>query len=778
MKKLIGISLIVLGLLGTFALCSDAAAKSVSVAAKSSAVSLKSSCYQALSGVSSNPDAVSCATTKTANEKNHASQAANAKAISTTVALVIDRASYAAVKPQLESYAEAIAKYDGKKTETVICARTTDPDSIRTILKNMYKSERLEGAILIGYVPIPMIRDAQHLTSAFKMDQSRDWKESSVPSDRFYDDFDLVFKDLGADKDIPYLHYFSLQKDGPQQIGCDIYSSRIKVPAPTGTAASEINASLGAFLAKAAKAKAAEPEALDQMLYFAGQGYNSDCVRARVDERGALMHQFPYVEKHGRLDYINFDDDDYVKFRLRGALAQPGLDFALLHHHGAEDTQYMSRTPYANMAQSYIDNLRSIFRNKIRDAKDTAKAKAKFIKEYGVPEAWVNDAFDKDNILKDSTASADINMHIEDLAGYVSSVRFLIIDACYTGAFNNDDYISAHYLFNPGQTLVVRANTVNALQDQWVDELMGLNGLGVCAGKWAMGGMTLESHLLGDATSRFKCSDSRYEGLDAAMSDPKTDWTKYMKSDNPEVKCLAVKRLFHQGKLSTADLLKLQKEDPSELVRLEAFDLQSKTCDSNLEEALSVALKDNYELASRLGAKFAEIAGYKSLLPQIVSMYLDPRTSSRVSFHLRDAMQLYPADEVIKVADSVRNATQCLWPSAESYLISMKSLKSGWESSMQEFKDLGNNEIKDKEKSFTISGQRNGCNPYAVEPFLEYIGNQGNNAKLRQEAVEALGWYRCSVRKADIISALKKLAPSEKDEAVRYEIERTIARLK
>jgi hypothetical protein len=696
----------------------------------------------------------------------------------TSVALVIDRASYEAVKPSFERYAAAIRQYDGKKVETVICTRTTDPDSIRTILKDLHGKDRLEGAILIGFVPIPMVRDAQHLTSAFKMDQKRDWKESSVPSDRYYDDFDLVFKDLGADKDIPYLHYFSLQKDGQQQICCDIYSSRIKVPAPTGTPATQINAALGAFLDKAAKAKAAEPEALDQMLYFAGQGYNSDCVRARVDERGALMHQFPYVERHGRLDYINFDDDNYIKFRLRGALAQPGLDFAVLHHHGAEDTQYMSRTPYANMAQSYIDNLRSTLRNKIRDAKDTAKAKANYVKEYGVPEAWVNDAFDKDNIVRDSIASADINMHIEDLAGYVSSVRFLIIDACYTGAFNNDDYISAHYLFNPGRTMVVRANTVNALQDQWVDELMGLNGLGVCAGKWAMGGMTLESHLLGDATYRFKCTDSRYEGLDAAMSDPKTDWNKYLKSDNPEVKCLAVKRLFHQGKLTTTDLLKIQKEDPSELVRLEAFDLQSKTCDSNLEEALRVALNDNYELTARLGAKFAEIAGFKSLMPQMVSMFLDPRTSSRVSFHLRSAMALYPADEVIAAADSVRNATQSWWPLSENYESTRKYIKSGWESSMQEFNALNDKNVSDKEKKFTISGQRNSCNPYAVEPMLEFIGNQDNNAKLRQDAAEALGWYRYSVRKAEIIGALEKLARAEKDEAVLYEIERTIARLK
>jgi len=97
---------------------------------------------------------------------------------------------------------------------------------------------------------------------------------------------------------------------------------------------------------------------------------------------------------------------------------------------------------------------------------------------------------------------------------------------------------------------------------------------------------------------------------------------------------------------------------------------------------------------------------------------------------------------------------------------------------MQEFNALNDKNVSDKEKKFTISGQRNSCNPYAVEPMLEFIGNQDNNAKLRQDAAEALGWYRYSVRKAEIIGALEKLARAEKDEAVLYEIERTIARLK
>lgn len=64
----------------------------------------------------------------------------------------------------------------------------------------LYRESRLEGAVFIGDIPIPMIRKAQHMTSAFKMDEEKSPRlDSSVPSDRFYDDFDLKFDYLGQD---------------------------------------------------------------------------------------------------------------------------------------------------------------------------------------------------------------------------------------------------------------------------------------------------------------------------------------------------------------------------------------------------------------------------------------------------------------------------------------------------------------------------------------------------------------------------------------------------
>ena len=68
----------------------------------------------------------------------------------------------------------------------------------------------LGGVDLVGDVPVPMIRDAQFLTAAFKMDQERTWQQSSITSDRYYDDFDLQFDFLKQDSLQHLFFYYSL----------------------------------------------------------------------------------------------------------------------------------------------------------------------------------------------------------------------------------------------------------------------------------------------------------------------------------------------------------------------------------------------------------------------------------------------------------------------------------------------------------------------------------------------------------------------------------------
>lgn len=133
-------------------------------------------------------------------------------------AIVVDSASYAQARTQIEAYAAEIER-GGLKVYTLI-DRWGVPDSLRAQLIALHADRKapIEGAVFIGDIPIPMIRDAQHLTSAFKMNQKTfDKKESSVPSDRFYDDFSLEFRFLERDEDIEdYFLLFAYRNFGPE----------------------------------------------------------------------------------------------------------------------------------------------------------------------------------------------------------------------------------------------------------------------------------------------------------------------------------------------------------------------------------------------------------------------------------------------------------------------------------------------------------------------------------------------------------------------------------
>ena len=106
-------------------------------------------------------------------------------------------------------------------------------------------------------------------TSAFKMDEKGGWpmRDSSVPSDRFYDDFDLRFNFVGRDSSQTDLFYYSLAAQSPQHISCDIYTGRIKASDKRGDKYGEISR----YLLKAAAAKSRH-NPLDHIMSYCGSG--------------------------------------------------------------------------------------------------------------------------------------------------------------------------------------------------------------------------------------------------------------------------------------------------------------------------------------------------------------------------------------------------------------------------------------------------------------------------------------------------------------------------
>ena len=88
------------------------------------------------------------------------------------VAVVVDVVSYDKARAELDGYVKALEQKQDYKVY-VIVDRWQVPDSIRARLMALHtqKHDAIVGAVLVGDIPVPMVRDAQYLTSAFKMDQ-------------------------------------------------------------------------------------------------------------------------------------------------------------------------------------------------------------------------------------------------------------------------------------------------------------------------------------------------------------------------------------------------------------------------------------------------------------------------------------------------------------------------------------------------------------------------------------------------------------------------------
>ena len=658
----------------------------------------------------------------------------------TKVAVITDQKTYAAIGNDIEAFTASMS-FTGKEGILII-DKWQHPDSLRVVLKHYYTFHNLEGAILIGDIPIPMIRDAQHMTTAFKMDQTADWKDSSIPSDRFYDDFDLRFEYLKQDADKPLLHYYSLTAESAQTIGCDIWTSRIKPPKIPET---DKYSAISAYLRKAIAQKESQDKKIFNILVFTGHGYNSDSYNARIDEMWTLREQFPFLgsERGADLDYINHDFEPFVREKLMNTLALPRYDLAILHHHGSEDTQYLGATPKAVTIDSWVENIKLSLRQRIRRSKDTTVTINEYMERYGVPREWFAGAQELE--AKDSTFYANMDINLPDMYGYTSNARAVIIDACFNGAFNNEDYIAGYWIFNPGATMVVKANTVNTLQDTWTNELIGLLNAGVCFGNWAKGQLTLESHLFGDASFRFANAYPKLD-LDKAMVTRRGEsryWKKILNHSNCDIRALAIKTLSETNAITSQELLNIERNSESPVVRMEAFMSLKRRADSYLSQAIRLGIEDSYELLQRLSAQTLDESGDPALKDIYDALKDDPAVNSRVMFYIKPMRRhFYPTEK-----------------------------------ELEEYALLNSPDRPLKDKKFTVRRERNGCCAYALDDMFKLLQNE-TDQEFRVAIAEVFGWYVYSYRKDEIISRCEELLANEKEDRVAHELLKSINRLK
>ena len=698
-----------------------------------------------------------------------------------TVAVVVDQVTYEKIATEVDAYVAAIT--NSSREGVLVVDKWFNPDSIKAELFSMYKNNNLEGAVFIGDIPIPMVRDAQHMTTAFKMDQKRRMDWSSVPSDRFYDDFDLTFDFIKQDENQKLFFYYSLRADSPQQITCDIYSARIK--APEGENKYKLVAD---YLVKAAEAHK-NCEAMDKVFHFAGHGYNSDSMNARIDEAIALTEHFQFLNNNtAKLDYVDFTYDNSVKPRLMGALADNTLDLAILHHHGGDDAQYLNGAARYNDPQGWIKLVRNYLRGKVRDAKNQAETKARFKKSFDVPMSWMDDANDPKKVLEDSLYAAAKDLTIPDFEGYSSNAKMIIIDACFNGSFCNDDYLACHYLFNPGNTIVVKANSVNTLQDTWTTELVGLLNWGACAGNWAKGQMTLESHLYGDPTFAFAAQNTEALGknvdVNAIMFDKKNDmnyWKGVLKNSAADelmcdMKSLAIKMLQLNGAISSKELLDIQKNSNSRVVRLAAFNANRKIADANLPAAIIMGLDDTYELLQRLSAQYAGKNNSNDLIPALVKAWMDPLTPGRVTFQIQGNTTGFNGAMFVEELNKA-NAANPYWGGEEAFARMVRIVERNDKDMNDEIAAVKDGSMSLKDMKGFAKYRRNRFEPQAVESLV-HIMNTATDKELKSIAADAFGWYEYSSAKPEVLAQCQKLYDAEQDEEIKNILLKSINRLK
>ncbi len=309
------------------------------------------------------------------------------KKSSSAFAIVIDTETLQKTEAAVMIYRDAVES-DGLATY-IVADNWETPDQVREeILKLYAKRPKLEGVVFIGEIPVAMIRDAQHMTSAFKIDQNNarySMLKTSVPSDRFYDDFDLKFKYIGRDTSNSLLHYYSLKPDSPQRIDSDIYSGRIKAPVNDDSKFDLI----AKYLTRVADQKN-ENDILDQAMVYSGHGYHSESLDAWSSSLLSLREQFPklFIPGNNLKYYFHSMGSDLKDVILR-EMQNSDLDLAIFHAHGADDTQYLLGYEPAESINQNVEAIKLFLRGKLRQAKRRGQAVEEaqeyYREKYGIP---------------------------------------------------------------------------------------------------------------------------------------------------------------------------------------------------------------------------------------------------------------------------------------------------------------------------------------------------------------------------------------------------------
>lgn len=695
----------------------------------------------------------------------------------TTFAIVVDQKSYDEVKSEIDAYRSSIEN-EGLGTYLLI-DNWKRPESIREQLIKLHKNEKapLEGCVFIGDIPIPMIRDAHHLSSAFKMSPKANWQKSSIPSDRYYDDFGLTFDYIKQDSLKPDYHYMTLRADSKQYISPDIYSARIR---PLHLKDQNPYQMLRDYLKKTVAEKEKQ-NTLDQLTMARGHGYNSEDPLAWSGEQMALREQLPQIFKPGNtVKFYDFDMRYPMKPLYLNEIQREGLDIMLFHHHGGPTMQYINGYENGSSINLSIENAKIFLRSKVPSyAKKHGREAAikEYAKQYGVPESWCAEAFDEEKIKSDSIVNRNMDIYTEDIRLMAPNARFVLFDACFNGSFHLDDNIVGSYIFNRGKTIVTMGCTVNTIQDKWPDEFLGLLATGMRIGQFTRFTCFLENHLIGDPTFHFINNSELDIDINQALVLQEGNvafWKKQLNSPMADMQAMALRQLSMANYSGLVDLLKKSYYESNYfVVRLEALRLLTLNHPTEVADVLQTAMNDSYELIRRYAVEYVEKNSNPKLLPAWIESYLLRGHENRYRFRIFSGIDTFDHDTALNELQK-QAAKWSFYDSSYMNELSeyLPRQKKGLE---RDFTLIGNPESTTKQIQSEISRFRNKPITKAIEALLNIVKNENLEEELRVSAAETLGWYNLHYDKATIIKKLNAFQTS--NPKLMNEVTKTIHRL-
>lgn len=690
-------------------------------------------------------------------------------------AILVDADTYQAIKGDIRQYKQYIEA--GGLPTYIVSGHFATPDAVKKqILRLHGKKQALEGMVFIGDIPIAMIRNAQHMTSAFKMNEDTfDWYDSSVPSDRFYDDLDLEFQYLKPDSDHRLLHYYHLTPSSKQRLQSDLYSARIRYPEALG---GEAHQAISTYLQKVIRAD--RNNVLDHFTAFTGAAYHSECIVAWKDDQKAYSEDFPFLGQTAQhVKALHFRMDDVMKPLLFEEMQRPELDVLLMRQHGTPNRQYINSprqpTDLATSMRALQHELFGRLRRAASRQENVDSLMNSFAQTYGLVPSFFDAYNDPTLVREDSLNNAELYIHTTDLLSLDIQPRYLILDACYNGSFHQEDYLAGAYLFTKGKTIAVQGNTRNVLQDKWTMNLAGLLSYGVRIGQVHNQNNYLESHLFGDPTFRFG-----YRGaadLNAALSRPDTaNWRAYLQQDNPVFQAIALKQLQLLSQIPSSELLEYVQHSNYRIVRLQALQLLSAVADDHFIRAIQHGLRDEYELIARLSALFAGKNGSPELIDALVHSLIYDETRKRVQYNVEIALGQFQPDQIMASIRQLRHQGTPIH--AEQWWATLvERLEGQQQFSSRQFDLLKNPSAALPQRIQVARTIRNYTNHTRIPDYLALIHATDTPEELRVNLVEALGWFTHSYRKPQIIDGLKQLCSDKLPSALHEEIVQTLKRL-